>query len=405
MKAVILAAGKGTRMFPLTNSRPKVMLPIVNKPLLEHILEAVKEAGITQFLIITRYCNKTIENYFGDGKNWDISIEYIHQPSFGGTADAIKLVEKQVNGKFIVINGDMVIDSDHINKLIKSRGDAVISVKRVEEPSQFGIVTVDNEHVKSIVEKPEYSESKLANAGIYLFDNRVFKYISMTPYSSRDELEITSTLSLMINSGLDIGHIEIEGTWIDVGRPWDLLSANEVMMSHLDGRCEGIIEPYATLNGDISIGKGTIIRNGAYIVGPVKIGRNCDIGPNCYIRPGSAIGNDVNIGNAVEIKNSIIMNKTNIGHLSYVGDSIIGTNCNFGAGTKVANLRHDGNSVRVFIKDKLIDSGRRKLGVIMGDNVHTGINTSINTGTIINSDQCTMPGEVIKYSKDTNSNK
>jgi NDP-sugar pyrophosphorylase family protein len=157
------------------------------------------------------------------------------------------------------------------------------------------------------------------------------------------------------------------------------------------------VEPNTTIKGEVVIGKGTLIRSGAYLEGPVVIGENCDIGPNCFIRPYTAIGKNVRVGNAVEIKNSIIMEGTHVGHLSYVGDSIIGRRCNFGAGTKVANLRHDGKNIKVRLKGKILDSGRRKLGVIMGDDVHTGINTSINTGVIIEKGRYTYPGEIIQH--------
>ena len=190
--------------------------------------------------------------------------------------------------------------------------------------------------------------------------------------------------------------IELSDKWMDIGRPWDLLDANEYFLSGLQPVAAGEIEPLATLKGSVSVGEGTIIRNGSYIVGPVIIGKNCDIGPNCYIRPGTSIGDNARIGNAVEIKNSIIMKGTHIGHLSYVGDSIIGERCNFGAGTKVANLRHDGRTIRVKLKGKIMDSGRRKLGTIMGDDVHTGINSMINVGAVIESKAMIAPGELIK---------
>ncbi|AEH61492.1 Nucleotidyl transferase [Methanosalsum zhilinae DSM 4017] len=400
MKAVILAAGEGTRMRPLTSSRPKVMLPVANKPIIEYILESAISAGIEQFVIVTGYCSQVIEDYFRDGKKWGASIEYVQQEKARGTAHAIEQAKGHVDARFIVLNGDMMVSSKHLRDLIKSDKDTVLSVKRVENPSDYGIINIDNNLVTEIVEKPEKPDSNLANAGIYLFDEKIFQYISMTPPSSRGEIEITSTLEIMLNKGLEIGYRKINENWMDIGRPWDLLNANEIILDHVKEQCHGTVEPNATLHGRVSIGKGTIIRNGAYIVGPVIIGENCDIGPNCYIRPHTAIGNRVRIGNAVEIKNSIVMDSTNIGHLSYVGDSIIGTGCNFGAGTKVANLRHDGKNIKVTIKGQKIDSRRRKLGVIMGDNVHTAINTSINTGTIIASGQWTEPGEVVRFLKE-----
>ena len=126
------------------------------------------------------------------------------------------------------------------------------------------------------------------------------------------------------------------------------------------------------------------------------IGEHCDIGPNCFIRASTSIGNHVHIGNAVEVKNSIIMDHTKIGHLTYLGDSVIGSRCNFGAGTKVANLRLDEKSIPVILKGQRVDSGRRKLGCIMGDDVHTGIGALINVGTVIEAGAHIGPGELVK---------
>jgi bifunctional UDP-N-acetylglucosamine pyrophosphorylase/glucosamine-1-phosphate N-acetyltransferase len=150
------------------------------------------------------------------------------------------------------------------------------------------------------------------------------------------------------------------------------------------------------LIGNVKIGKGTIIKNGSYIVGPVVIGENSDIGPNCLIRPSTTIGNKCKVGNAVEIKNSILMDNSNVPHHNYVGDSIIGSNCNLGSGTKVANLRLDDKNIKAVVKGEIVDTGRRKLGVIMGDNVKTGINSTINMGTIIGENTFIGPGAIVK---------
>jgi bifunctional UDP-N-acetylglucosamine pyrophosphorylase/glucosamine-1-phosphate N-acetyltransferase len=185
-------------------------------------------------------------------------------------------------------------------------------------------------------------------------------------------------------------------SWLEIGRPWDILAANEILLKDLLPIISGEIEPGATLKGNVSVGKGSIVRSGAYIVGPVLIGEDSDIGPNCYIRPSSCIGNNVRVGNAVEVKNSAIMNDTKIGHLSYVGDSVIGERCNFGAGTICSNLRHDKGNIKSFVKGKKMDSDRRKLGVIMGDEVLTGINTTIYPGTVIESGFRGLPAQVLK---------
>ncbi len=400
MKAVIIAAGEGTRMRPLTSSNPKVMLPIANKPMIEHTIKAAMDAGISEFLIVTGYREDAIRNYFNDGNCLGISIEYLRQEEQLGTANAIACAKGYVKGHFIVLNGDMLVSAQHIRQLISRTEDAVISVKEVEDPSNFGVIETSGNIVIRIIEKPKDPSTNLANAGIYLFHEVIFDYIEKTEISKRGEYEITDSLQMMIDDGFRVGHEIMATEWIDIGRPWDMLDANKVLLDNIDNKCEAIVEPYATLHGNVKAGKGTIIRNGAYIIGPVIIGDNCDIGPNCFIRPYSAVGNDVHIGNAVEIKNSIIMDGTKIGHLSYIGDSVVGKLCNFGAGTKVANLRHDNRNVLSMVKGELIDTGRRKLGVIMGDAVHTGINTSINVGTIMEAGSFTMPGELVAHKKE-----
>ncbi|MDD4250213.1 MAG: sugar phosphate nucleotidyltransferase, partial [Methanosarcina sp.] len=374
MKAVVLVAGKGTRMEPLTSDCPKVMLEVANRPILEHILNAAVEAGIEGFVFITGYLEEQIKDYFGDGSKWGVSIEYVQQKEQLGTANAIGYARGHVEGAFLVLNGDMLIGQEDLKSLVSRKEEAVICVKEVENPSDFGVLETDNNKVVRIIEKPKNPPTNLANAGIYLFRESLFDFIDKTQLSVRRELEITDSIQMLIDSGAPVGYHPLTGRWIDIGYPWDLLKANEHLLKDLKGSCEGTVEPNATIKGEVAIGKGTLIRNGSYIEGPVVIGENCDIGPNCFIRPSTAIGNRVRIGNAVELKNTIVMEGTHVGHLSYVGDSVIGRRCNFGAGTKVANLRHDGKNIKVILKGRILDSGRRKLGVIMGDDVHTGIN-------------------------------
>ena len=399
MKAVILAAGKGTRMGPLTDNRPKAMLPIANRPLLEHIIVTLKAAGIREILIVTGYMNEKIMEYFEDGASLGMNIEYIEQQSLKGTADAVATVRSWTGtDRFLVTNGDVLAGIQDIKKLCNTEGDAVLAAKKVDAPREYGILYVKGKKVEKIVEKPEKPASDLANAGIYVFDPVIFEAIDNTNPSSRGEYEITDSIQLLIDSGKEISFAELE-QWQDIGFPWHLLKANEMILNDsedIQWDIRGEVEPYATLKGSVAVGKGTIIRNGAYITGPVVIGNNCDIGPNCYVRSATTIGNNVRIGNAVEVKNSIVMNGTHIGHLSYVGDSIIGERCNFGAGTKVANLRHDNRTVMVELAGKRFDSGRRKLGVIMGDYVHTGINSMFNVGTTVASGACINPGEFIR---------
>ena len=394
MKAVILVAGEGTRMRPLTNNRPKVMLEVANKPILAHIVHSLKDAGINDFLFVCGYLYENIEKYFGDGRELGIRIEYIEQKDRLGTAHAIECANDFVEDRFLVLNGDALIDTQFVKKLINREETSVLSVKEVNDPSEFGIILTDGKQITTIIEKPKNPISNLANVGVYVFDRGIFDAIEKTKLSERGEYEITESIQILIDEGKKIGYEIYDGGLLqDIGRPWDLLDTNELLLKNIKSNVKGEVEPNATLRGAVIVGEGTLIRNGAYIIGPVIIGKNCVIGPNCFIRASTAIGDGVHIGNAVEIKNSIVMSNTNIGHLSYVGDSIIDENCNFGAGTKVANLRFDKKNVRVMLKGKLVDSGKRKLGVIMGNGVNTGVNSMINAGCVVPSNSFILPGE------------
>jgi bifunctional UDP-N-acetylglucosamine pyrophosphorylase/glucosamine-1-phosphate N-acetyltransferase len=187
-----------------------------------------------------------------------------------------------------------------------------------------------------------------------------------------------------------------QGEWLDIGRPWDLLEANRWALMRRNHKIVGTVEDGAHLVGPVTIAETARVRSGAYIEGPAFVDEESDIGPNCYIRPYTSVGKKVRIGNACEIKESIIMDCAHIGHLSYVGDSIIGEKCNLGAGTITANYRLDSGTVKMMVKDKLVDSGRRKLGVILGDNVKTGINALFMPGVKVGNDSWIGPNCMIQ---------
>jgi bifunctional UDP-N-acetylglucosamine pyrophosphorylase/glucosamine-1-phosphate N-acetyltransferase len=196
----------------------------------------------------------------------------------------------------------------------------------------------------------------------------------------------------------DISSARIARQSFYIRYPWDLLAANERHVSSLrENRIEGDVHPSAVIEGVIHVGSGTRILPGVFIEGNVVIGANCKIGPNCYIRGNTSIGDNCHIGQSVEIKNCLILSKTNVGHLSYVGDSVLGEKVNFGAGTIVSNLRHDGKNHRSTVNGELIDTGRRKFGCIVGDGVHTGIQTSIYPGRKLWPGTSTRPGEIVKH--------
>jgi len=392
VKVVIIAAGKGTRMDPFTLSRPKPLIPVGGKPLIEHTLMALKGCGITEIIIVIGHMKTQMQTYFENTfvqLFQDLEITLVEQDEQKGTAHALKFVEEFIDGMFMLVNGDIITNEKNFEEVLNAHNQKtapIFSLTQVANPANFGTVELDADgYIKKIVEKPvaEKAPSNLANAGIYLLPLQIFDAIRETPISSRDEYELTDSIQLLLDEGIPFYGQTLSQWWVDCGLPWDLLTINEHILKESKLSIEGKVEEGATLKGFVGVGKNTVIRAGVYIQGPVLIGMDSEIGPNNYIRPYTYIGDDVKIGNAVEIKNSIILDHTRIGHLSYVGDSIIGENCNFGAGTKVANLRLDNRTVKVTIRGKRVDSGRRKLGVFIGDNVKTGINVSFMPGVKI----------------------
>ncbi|MCZ3364970.1 MULTISPECIES: bifunctional sugar-1-phosphate nucleotidylyltransferase/acetyltransferase [Methanobacterium] len=401
MKGVLLTAGEGTRMRPLTLTRPKTMLQVGGKPILQYNLEALRDAGIKDIIMVVGYKKEAIEDYFEDGSSFGVNIDYITQEKRLGTAHAINSARDMIDDEFIVLNGDIIVDPELIVDLIvkyeSEETSSILMLTEVEDPSSFGVVEIENDIIKNIIEKPAPGEapSNLINAGIYLFDKTIFDAIDRTEKSERGEYEITDSLKIQMNENKIVRGLKSNNKWIDVGRPWELLNVNEHFISEMEEDIQGEIEEGVTIHGKIILGKNSIIRSGTYILGPVFIGEGCDIGPNSYLRKYTYLGNNVNVGNAVEIKNSIIMDGTNVNHLSYVGDSVIGANCNVAAGTNIANLRFDNKNVKMKIKGEKFDCGIRKLGAVFGDNVKTGINSSFNPGVKVGINSAVGSGTII----------
>ena len=195
----------------------------------------------------------------------------------------------------------------------------------------------------------------------------------------------------------DCKELRLDTASLLIRYPWDLLPLNEALLGAFsEDRLLGVVRPGVNWDGFLHLGEGSVILPGVYIEGNVSIGRHCKIGPNCYLRGNTSIADHCHVGNGVEIKNSLLCQQVAVGHLSYVGDSVVCQNSNFGAGSICANLRHDGKNQRCLVKGEKIDTGRRKLGAFIGANVKLGINTSIYPGRKLYSNCSTKPGEIVQ---------
>lgn len=401
MKAIILAAGKSTRLYPLSLTKPKPLLKIANKTILEHNLEHLKGI-IDEAIIVVGYKKEMIKDFLGyefEG----IKIKYVEQKEQLGTGHAVLCAKDYINDdeKFFIVPGDDMFSKVDINNCLKH--DLCVLAKKADDPSKWGIIVKDTEsNIIDIEEKPKEPKSNLANTAFWLMDKRIFKYIKRQEKTERFEIEITSALKEMIKE-TKVFCQDVKDYWLPIGYPWHILDANSFFLDRIKTNdIKGEIYENAVIKGKIIMEKGSQILPGVFIEGNVVIGKNTRIGPNCYIRGDTTIGDNCRVGQAVEIKNSVIGDNSNVPHLNYVGDSVIGDKCNLGAGTIIANLKHDKLNVMSMIKEKLEDTGRRKFGAVLADNVKTGINTAIYPGRKLWPDIYTHPGEIVKKDKINN---
>lgn len=389
MQVVILAAGEGTRMRPLTASTPKPMLPVADRPLVAHTADAAVEAGVDELVFVVGYEADVVRAYFGDSYH-DTPVTYAVQDEQRGTAHAVKAAADRLTGPFAVLNGDDLYDSASIGRLLD--GGPAVGTYEVADPTPYGVFDVRENRIVAVVEKPSDPPSNRINVGAYVFPAAAREWLDV-PESDRGEHELTDVLERAINS-VDVRAVPIE-RWQGVGRPWELLAANEWKLGAVDRSIRGDVASSAVVRGDVTVEPGATIEPGVVVEGPALVRDGATVGPNAYVRGATLLGPDVHVGQSVEVKNSVVRAGTNLPHLSYVGDSVVGTDVNFGAGTTVANLRHDDGDVRLTVKGERISTGRRKFGVVVGDGAKTGIDTSLDAGVTLSAGARTAPGETV----------
>jgi UDP-N-acetylglucosamine diphosphorylase / glucose-1-phosphate thymidylyltransferase / UDP-N-acetylgalactosamine diphosphorylase / glucosamine-1-phosphate N-acetyltransferase / galactosamine-1-phosphate N-acetyltransferase len=242
MKAIILAAGKGTRMQSLTAEKPKPMLELCGKPMLEHILVCLRESGITEFALITGYCAEVVETYFGNGSRLGIRIHYFRQSVQNGTGAAFHLAKEFVGEhSFFAGFGDIIVSVPNYNQLLEDflrrPAEALVSLNWVEDPYQGAAVFLDKEdNITQIVEKPPKgsSSSHWNSAGLFVFSPVLFDYTKALVPSARGEYEITDAIQAMVRNGLRVRGYKIDGFWSDVGKPEDIEPASKAIAGQVE---------------------------------------------------------------------------------------------------------------------------------------------------------------------------
>jgi len=327
---VILHGGHGTRLRPLTHTGPKQLIPVANKPISQYVLESLRESGIRDIAIVLGdiYPDK-VKEYYGNGSQFGVKITYIYQGKPKGIAHAVGLCKEFVGDEpFVVHLGDDLLKGGvkkFVEEFDESAYDGMLLLCKVEEPQRFGVAEIDKSgKLARLVEKPKEPPSNYALSGIYFFRPVVFDMIKQLKPSWRGELEITEAIQLLLDSGHRVSYRLVKGWWKDTGAPEDILESNRLVLDEMTPKNEGNVEEGATLQGRISVGKGSTIKSGAVVRGPVIIGENTTIEATVYIGPYTSIGNHVSIRKG-EIENSIIMDHCLIDVNERVTDSLIGS--------------------------------------------------------------------------------
>jgi len=330
LKGIILHGGHGTRLRPLTHTGPKQLLPIANKPMSEYCLESLRDAGITDIaIIIGGIGSNKVEEYYGDGKNFGVKLSYIQQDYPKGIAHAVRLCKDFIGKeKFVVFLGDNIIQksiNSYSDDFKNSNDDASILLCEVDNPSQFGIAEIENGKIIKLTEKPKIPKTNLAVTGIYFLTPIIFDLIDTLKPSWRNEYEIVDTLQMLLDLNKKVKYYVITDFWKDTGTPQDILQANKTILENMKPYFYGIKDDDVTIEGNVMIGKGTIIKNDSKIIGPVIIGENCLISDNAYIGPNTSIGDNSKLSNC-HIEGSIMMSNCEIIGNIKIKNSIIASN-------------------------------------------------------------------------------
>jgi mannose-1-phosphate guanylyltransferase/phosphomannomutase len=354
MKAVVMAGGQGSRLRPLTSNQPKPMLPIVGRPMMEHILRLLRRHGYTDVVATVQFLASIIRNFFGDGSDLGVSLSYATEEEPLGTAGSVKNAESFLDETFLVISGDTVTDVDlsHVMAFHRDRGAAVTVVtKRVEDPLEFGIVIADDEgRIERFLEKPGWGEvfSDTINTGIYVIEPEVLEAI---PFGVEFDFA-TDLFPLLLDKGMPLYAYQTDAYWTDVG---NLDAYLQVHRDVLDGQVEVDIQAFELGEG-VWLGEGAEIEPGAQVAGPVYIGENSRVEAGANIREYTALGINV------VVKSGAFLHRAIVHDNAYVGAGVTLRGCVVGKNTDVKH------------------NARLEEGVVVSDQCYVGDGAVLNPG-------------------------
>lgn len=328
MKALILSGGKGTRLYPLTYTSAKQLVPVANKPVLVRVIETVRDAGITDIGIVVGDTAQQIKDAIGQGRRWGVNVEYIQQDAPLGLAHAVKISQPFLgDSRFVMFLGDNVIQGG-INRLIGEFADsdwnAQVVLTEVAEPQHYGVAIVEDGQIQRLIEKPRQPPSNLALVGIYMFDRHIFEAVNGIKPSWRGELEITDAIQWLVDHGCRVHPYIHRGWWIDTGKTADMLAANALVLDELEPSVQGYVDRDSHVSGKVTIERGAEIIN-SVIRGPAIIGEDTRV-VNSYVGPFTSVYHHCLIENS-ELEHCIILEHSQVRDMpARLEDSLIGRN-------------------------------------------------------------------------------
>jgi glucose-1-phosphate thymidylyltransferase len=329
MKGLILSGGKGTRLYPLTYTRAKQLIPVANEPVLFRVIRAIRDAGINDIGIVVGDTAPEIKEAVNSGERWGVNITYIEQSAPAGLAHAVKeSLDFIGDDRFVMFLGDNVIQggiSPLIRQFADSQWNSQIVLTAVENAQQFGVAELDGDGaIKRLVEKPKNPPSNLALVGIYMFDGHIREAVHAIKPSFRNELEITDAIQWLVDQGYAVHPYIHKGWWIDTGKPLDMLTANAHVLEEVKPHIDGAVDPASKLDPRVTIEKGAVVEN-SVVRGPTIIGENTVI-RDSYIGPFTSIYHHCLIEKS-EIEHTIVLENSKVLDVPYrIADSIIGRN-------------------------------------------------------------------------------
>ena len=383
VSAVILAAGEGRRLEPLTNRRPKPMVPVANRPLLEHVLEAVVAAGIDHVVFVVGYRQERIRNHFGDGDEWGIDVEYVEQSTQLGTGHAVLQAEPAVNGPFVVVNGDRIVDPSIVTTVCDRAASGetpTVAVTRVDNPQAYGVVTLEGDRVVAIDEKPDVPvETGRINAGVYGFSPAIFEAIRET--TTAGELTITATLN-DVASAAGVYAVSYDGRWLDVSNLWDLLAVNAALIGADEAASESTVGEAVASETTGAHADSVSVADDAVLADTVRVG------PNVTLGGATAIGRNATVEAGAVVENAVVFPDAVIGAGAVVRGAIVAGNARIGPNATVA-----GEPATVVVGDTVHHDVA--LSGVVGDNATIGAGATLTDGAVVGDDVAAEAGVVV----------